>query len=81
MLNDAETQEAARIQDKLRARLDAAETTPDLTQRGRDRLRARALLDAKAEMRAVREQSDTRTQSAFHYAYREAFGISLEHSA
>ena len=81
MLNDAETQEAARIQARLQAKLQALEANTDLTLRGRDRQRARAILDDRAAMRGLREQSDAREQEAFSRAYREAFGLDQTRSA
>ena len=78
MLNDAETQEAARIQARLQEKLAALDANTDLAPRGRDRLRARALLDAQNTLRTLREQSDAREKAAFDKAYKDAFGLSLE---
>ena len=81
MLNDAETQEAARIQARLQAKLQALEANTDLTLRGRDRQRARALIEAQNATRALRERSDARNQEAFARAYRDAFGLDQMRSA
>jgi hypothetical protein len=81
MLNQQEQVEAETIQATLRAKLEAAAAAADITPRGRDRLRARAVIEAQTAIRELRARSDARVQAAFDKAYREAFGLSLERSA
>jgi hypothetical protein len=53
----------------------------DLTDRARARERARAILDARDAMSAIRTRSDERTAAEFATAYRQAFGLRPDRSA
>lgn len=65
----------------MQEKLQALEANTDLTLRGRDRQRARALIEAQNATRALRERSDARNQEAFARAYRDAFGLDQMRSA
>lgn len=81
MLNDQELGEAAQIRAKLDRALTAALSTQELTTRGRNRLRARALIDARQAMAELRERSATRETAEQAKHYRAAFGIRPDKSA
>ncbi len=81
MLNDQELGEAAQIRAKLDRALSAAMATQEMTQRGRNRLRARALISARQDMAALRERSASREQAEQARHYRAAFGIRPDKSA
>jgi hypothetical protein len=81
MLNAAELQEAQRVQATLQGRLAAVAADRGLMPRARDRQRARALLEAQAGMRVLRDKSDERVQAEYNKAYRAAFGLDQSRSA
>jgi hypothetical protein len=81
MLNDKELEQARAIQARLQQKMEAAAAVADMTPRGRDRLRARALLQAQNAMQALRAASDSREQSAYEQAYKAAFGLDQSRSA
>lgn len=81
MLNNDELTEAAQIRAKLDRALTVAISTQELTTRGRDRLRARALIAARQDMAALRERSAQREQTDQAKHYRAAFGLRPDKSA
>ena len=81
MLNEQELAEAAQIRAKLDRATDAAMSAQDLTKRGRDRLRARAIIDARQAMAELRGRSASREQEETAEHYRAAFGIRPDRSA
>ena len=81
MLNDQELTEAAKIRAKLDKALTTAISAQGITQRERNRQRARALLSAREDMAALRQQSGERELAEQAKNYRAAFGLRPDKSA
>src|SRR6266487_940792 len=81
MLTDEERNRANQIQARLRAELAATEGNRDLNRQARDRLRARAVLKAQADLAALRQKSDERHAGESARAYRAAFGLRPDRAA
>jgi hypothetical protein len=81
MLNNDELAEAAQIRAKLDRVLTAAISTSEMTTRGRNRLRARAIIDARQAMAELRARSATRETAEQAKHYKAAFGIRPDKSA
>ena len=81
MLIESELAEAVQIRAKMDRRMDQIAASRDLSPRAVARERAKAVLECRAEMRALRERSNEREQKAFDKAFREAFGLLPDRSA
>jgi hypothetical protein len=75
MLDDAERVTARLIKATAQSEINAISADKTITRRERDRLRAKAILQARSEMRDLKAASDARRQAGSAAAYRKAFGI------
>lgn len=75
MLNQQELQEASAVRAKMDRRLAQVSASRDLTPRAVARERAKAIIEAREGMSAIRQRSAERTAGEQAKAYRAAFGI------